>query len=123
MSEKNHKVMILDDDFMSLLLTEDVLLKADFSVVRMSAPHGCLAKLDYEKPDVLLVDITMKHLAVDDLLDSIQDSLEYNDLVIVLYSDMKAQALEKICHAKDINGYFCKSMEVQKLPDFLKQFL
>ena len=88
----------------------------------LASPHGCLAKLNYERPDVLLVDIQMPRLAADDLLDTVRASPDHQDLIIVLYSDMDAEELEQICHAKDINGYFCKSMELSLLPEFVEQF-
>ncbi len=114
--------MILDDNIISLMIAEELLATHGYEVIKMSAPHGCIAKLDYEMPDVLLVDIAMPRLAADDLLDTIRAATEHEDLIIVLYSDMEAERLEKICHAKDINGYFCKSMDITKLPEFIDRF-
>jgi CheY-like chemotaxis protein len=122
MSGEKRKVMILDDNIISLMIAEELLVAHGYEVVKMSAPHGCVAKLDYEMPDVLLVDIAMPRLAADDLLDTIRAAQEHEDLIIVLYSDMEAERLEKICHAKDINGYFCKSMDITKLPEFIDRF-
>jgi response regulator RpfG family c-di-GMP phosphodiesterase len=122
MAGEKRKVMILDDNIISLMIAEELLVAHGYDVVKMSAPHGCLAKLDYEMPDVLLIDIAMPRLASDDLLESIHSSQEHEDLIIVLYSDMEAEKLEQVCHDKDINGYFCKSMEISKLPEFIDQF-
>jgi len=119
---EKRKVMILDDNIISLMIAEELLVAHGYEVVKMSAPHGCVAKLDYEMPDVLLVDIAMPRLATDDLLDTIRTAPEHEDLIIVLYSDMEAGRLEKLCHAKDINGYFCKSMDIAKLPEFVDRF-
>ena len=119
---EKRKIMILDDNIISLMIAEELLVQHGYDVVKMSAPHGCIAKLDYEQPDVLLIDIAMPRLAADDLMASIQSSVEHEDLIIVLYSDMEAEELEKICHAKDINGYFCKSMDAAQLPGFIDQF-
>ncbi len=122
MPGEKRKVMVLDDNIISLMIAEELLVAHGYEVVKMSAPHGCIAKLDYEMPDVLLIDIGMPRLAADDLLDQIRNSRDHEDLVIVLYSDMAAEELEKLCHAKDVNGYFCKSMDVTRLPDFVDRF-
>jgi CheY-like chemotaxis protein len=122
MGGERRKVMILDDNIISLMIAEDLLVSHGYDVVKMSAPHGCMAKLDYEMPDVLLVDVAMPRLAADDLLDAIRGAPEHEELIIVLYSDMGAERLEKICHAKDVNGYFCKSMDITKLPEFVDRF-
>ncbi len=122
MSGEKRKIMILDDNIISLMVAEELLVSHGYEVVKMSAPHGCIAKLDYEMPDVLLIDIQMPRLAAEDLLETVQSSLEHEDLVVVLYSDMKAEELEAMCHERDINGYFCKSMDVSKLPEFVDKF-
>lgn len=122
MPGEKRKVMVLDDNIISLMIAEELLVAHGYEVVKMSAPHGCIAKLDYEMPDVLLIDIGMPRLAADDLLDQIRHSRDHEDLIIVLYSDMAAEELEKLCHAKDVNGYFCKSMDVTRLPDFVDRF-
>ncbi|MCA9542950.1 MAG: response regulator [Myxococcales bacterium] len=122
MPAEKRKVMILDDNIISLMIVEELLQGHGYDVVRMSAPHGVRAKLDYELPDVLLIDIAMPRLAADDLIDALQRSPEHEDLVIVLYSDMEPGELEKICHAKDIHGYFSKSMDARQLPEFVDQF-
>ncbi len=122
MSGEKRKVMILDDNIISLMIAEELLTKHGYDVVKMSAPHGCVAKLDYEMPDVLLIDIAMPRLASDDLLETIRNSQDHEDLIVVLYSDLEADELEKICHSKDANGYFCKSMDVQRLPEFIDRF-
>lgn len=122
MPGEKRKVMVLDDNIISLMIAEELLVSHGYDVVKMSAPHGCIAKLDYEMPDVLLIDINMPRLAADDLLDQIRSSQDHEDLVVVLYSDMAAEELEKLCHAKDVNGYFCKSMDVSRLPAFIDRF-
>ncbi len=122
MSGEKRKIMILDDNIISLMIIEDLLVSHGYDVVKMSAPYGCIAKLDYEMPDVLLIDIGMPRLAADDLLETLRDSAEHEDLIVVLYSDMEADELEKICHSRDANGYFCKSMDVTQLPEFIDRF-
>ena len=122
MSGEKRKVMIVDDNIINLMIAEELLVNHGYDVVKISAPHGCVAKLDYEQPDVLLIDITMPRLPADDVIEAIRNSPDHEDLIVVLYADMEAEALEKICHAKDINGYFCKSMDVTKLPEFIDRF-
>ncbi|MCB9547952.1 MAG: response regulator [Myxococcales bacterium] len=122
MSGEKRKVMIVDDNIINLMIAEELLVNHGYDVVKISAPHGCVAKLDYEQPDVLLIDITMPRLPADDVIEAIRNSPDHEDLIVVLYADMEAEALEKICHAKDINGYFCKSMDVTRLPEFIDRF-
>lgn len=122
MTGPKRKVMILDDNIISVLVVEDLLTKHGYQVVKMTAPTSCIAKINYEAPDVLLIDIKMPRLSPDDLIEALHRLPEHDDLIIVLYSDLPAAELERICHEKDINGYFCKSMELARLPEFIDCF-
>ncbi len=122
MAAEKRKIMIVDDDLNSLMVTDEILQSRGYDVVKMLAPHGCSAKIAYERPDILLLDVKMPRLAIDDLIDTLHCSPETEGIIVVLYSDMDAQELEQICVEKDLNGYFCKSMDLNQLPDFIDQF-
>ncbi|MEM1349082.1 MAG: response regulator [Myxococcota bacterium] len=118
----NRKVMLLDHNIIDVMEVEDYLKAGGYSVVVLSSPNGALSKIEYEHPEILLLDLTMPRLNVQDLLDTLRSSPEYEDLVIVLFSDMEAERLQEFCIENDINGYFCKSMDVSQIAEFLDNF-
>ncbi len=120
--EVSRKVMVLDENILDVMEAEKHLTEGGYDVVSLSSPNGALSKIDYERPEILLLDITMPRLNVADLLESLRASEEYEDLVIVLFSDMDAEQLQKLCIENDINGYFCKSMDVTQIAAFLDNF-
>ena len=69
-----------------------------------------------------MLDIEMPRLNASELLETLRSADEYEDLVIVLFSDMDAERLQKMCIENDINGYFCKSMDVKQIASFLDNF-
>ena len=121
MTEKR-KVVILDDNLVSLMTTEEILQRSGYEVVKMLAPNGCVAKLLYERPDIFLLDISMPHLSLGDLIEELHEAPELDQMVTVLYADIEAETLEQICREKDLNGYFNKTMDQELLPEFLDQF-
>lgn len=120
--ESSHKVMILDDQILDVMKAERHLEDGGYDVVKLSSPNGALSKIDFERPEILLLDITMERLNADDLLETLRKSPEYRDLVVVIYSDREAEELQQYCVENDINGYFCKSMDVSQIADFLDNF-
>lgn len=120
--EVSRKVMILDENILDVMEAEKYLKGAGYDVVALSSPAGALSKIDYEQPEILLLDIAMPRLNVADLLETLRSTAEYEDLVIVLFSDMDADQLQKLCIENDINGYFCKSMDVTQIGAFLDNF-
>ena len=120
--EVTRKVMVLDDNIMDVMKAEKHLTAGGYEVVTLTSPNGALSKIDYERPEILLLDFEMPRLNVADLLETLRTNDDFDDLVIVLYSDMDAEKLQKICIDNDINGYYCKSMDVTKIAGFLDQF-
>lgn len=120
--EPTRKVMILDDNILDVMEVEEHLGEGGYEVVTLSSPNGVLSKIDYEQPEILLLDLQMPRLNMDELLEELRGVSDYEDLVIVLYSDMEAEKLQQYCINNDINGYFCKSMDITQITDFLDNF-
>jgi len=118
----SRKVMILDDHILDVMQAESALRKGGYEVVKMSSPNGVMAKLDYERPEILLLDVTMERVNVRGILDAVRLSHDHEDLIVVLFSDLEAEELQEWCREHDIHGYYCKSMDISKVPEFLDNF-
>ncbi len=119
---ESRKVMILDDNILDVMEAEGQLRAGGYEVVVLSSPNGALSKLEYERPEILLLDLQMPRLNVQELLDTLRSTPEYEELVIVLFSDLDAERLQEFCIENDINGYFCKSMDVTQIASFIDRF-
>lgn len=120
--EPTRKVMILDDNLMDVMEVEEHLTAGGYTVTALSSPNGALSKIEYEQPEILLLDLEMERLNVTDLLHSLRSAPEYDDLVIVLFSERDAEFLQEFCIQHDINGYYCKSMDITQIAAFLDNF-
>lgn len=116
------KVLLIDSNIMDVLRAEKSLQSAGFAVARLTTPHGALAKMEYERPDALLLDITMPRLNVQELLDGVKSDPMMQDIVVVLFSDLDAGTLQAMCVDHDIHGYYSKSMDIDRVGAFLQQF-
>ena len=122
METDKRKIMLLDDNIISMMVTADVLKAHGYEVVQTTSPNGSIAKLDYELPDVLLVDVDMPRLAFDDILRSIQQTDEHGELVVILFSSRSPKELNELCETKDLHGYFSKKMDVTRLAEYVDYF-
>lgn len=116
------KVLILDDNILHVMRAARSLEANGYSVVRMSSPNGALAKIEFERPEVLLLELKMSRLHVDGLLDKLRQNPDLEDLIVVLFSDLEADVLQQYCIDHDIHGYYCKSMDIDAVGDFLDNF-
>ncbi len=116
------KVLLIDSNIMDVLRAERSLSAAGFLVARLTTPNGTLAKIEYERPDALLLDITMARLNVQELLDGVKSDPSLEDVVVVLFSDLDAGTLQSMCVDHDLHGYYSKSMDIDRVGEFLQQF-
>ena len=122
MSEDKRKVMLIDDNIISLMVTAEVLSTHGYTVTKTATAQGCIAKVEYEQPDVVLIDPSMPRLAIDTLLETIREGDMEKNVSVVLFSDQPAKELVATTQAKKMNGYFSKSIEVTRLPEYMENF-
>ena len=122
MVDFDKKVLIIDENILDVMEAEKSLRDHAYGVVKLASPSGCIAKIDYERPEVLLIDISMSRLNAQELFDSIRANPDHEDLIIVLFSDLDAETLQSICIEHDFHGYFCKSMGAHQIGAFLDNF-
>lgn len=120
--EPGRKVLILDDNIIDVMEVEEYLAKGGYEVVHLASPNGAMSKIEYETPEILLIDIKMGRLNVSDLLGTLCETTEFEEMVIVAFSDMEADELHQFCVDNELNGYFCKSMDVSQIAEFLNNF-
>ncbi len=116
------KVLIIDSNILDVLEAEERLLAAGFGCAKLASPNGALAKIEYERPDILLLDITMPRLNTQEILDGLRADPVLEEIVVVLFSDLDAPTLQAMCMDNDIHGYFSKSMDIRRIGEFIEQF-
>lgn len=115
-------VLIIDSNLLDVLKVEKHLVKGGFVVSKLTGANGVLARIEYERPEVVLLDITMPRLNVQDVLDALRSDPQLEDIVVVLFSDLDGPTLQAMCQENNIHGYFSKSMDVALIGQFLDQF-
>lgn len=119
MTSAAERVFIVDDNVISIMMVEEHLRERGFHVIKMSTASGLLAKLEYAKPDVLLIDPTLPKMDLEHTIKGIRASKELADLAVVLYCDLDPSEGYELAQRHQMDGYFCKSVALTKLPDFI----
>jgi len=104
------KIYVLDDDPNACVLAEKALKAEGFEVIWDTEARGAIQSIKNNKPDLVLLDITMPALPGDELASIINKdkSLKCKPR-IVFYSNKSAAELEELVKRTDADGYFCKS--------------
>ena len=121
------KILVVDDSDIALELAKLRLEEAGFEVETLNTPFGFSATLWAQKPDLVLLDVSMPALHGDRLLQiahrSQGGSTSKRRCPIVLYSDRPEEELSKLAKSCGADGYVQKSSNFKLVIDAIRRLL
>ena len=109
---KKSKVMIVDDCNMTLQVTRDILEKADFEVVTRAEGMGAITAVLTEKPDCVLMDVSMPASDGAEISESVKG---LSKIKIILYSAKEEEELKRLARECGADGYIKKGVGPSRL--------
>src|SRR5437867_2056699 len=103
------KVLVVDDNDLVLALTRARLESAGFDVIAKQGPLGTLPVILKEKPDVVLLDVSMPALRGDRLAELI--NRQVGKVPIILFSSMAAGTLAQMADRVGALGVIGKTTD------------
>src|SRR5687768_12730013 len=103
------KVMIVDDDAVSLSVAVAILEDGGYDVQPRDSALGTVIAVKRDKPDVVLLDVTMPGLNGDSLTRLILDAKSEYQPIVILLSSKSAAELERLATSCNAAGYVEKS--------------
>lgn len=109
------RILIIDDDEVSIKITRLRLLSAGFEVTSHHGPFGSLNAIRKGEYDLILLDIRMPGLDGPGLMRLIRTTPGLERTKILLHSSMDADALEELVKTHRAHGYVSKSCSADAL--------
>lgn len=109
------KIMIVDDSEMILEIVRLVLEDAGYEVVTRDTPFGTAAAVSVEKPDLLLLDVSMPALTGDKIVEVVRNNEKLKHTKVCLFSDRSELELNRIVSECGADGYIQKTDDENKL--------
>ena len=122
MTKRRVKVLVVDDSEIIRHFVRLVLEDAGYEVIGLDSPTGFSRTMMLEKPDLVLMDVSMPALSGDRLVDIAQRS-GLPLCPIVLYSDRSEAELGRLVAECGTAGYIRKSQDPVLLPLKVRRFL
>ncbi len=115
------KVLILDSHLMDVIKMEDSCRERGFEVARLTGSYGVMSKIDFESPDVLLIDPQMPGVDVFALVSALRGVPKFDDLVIIAVSSDSGDSVRDLCVTVDFNAYYLKEEPLEGIGEFIVQ--
>jgi DNA-binding NtrC family response regulator len=122
MSRRRAKILIVDDSQIMREFVQTILADEGYEVIGLDSPTGFSRTLVQEKPDLVLMDVSMPALSGDKLVEiALRSGLHH--CPIVLYSDRTDAELAALADECGAAGYIRKSQDPSLLGLKIRRFL
>ena len=113
--ESPAKVMVVDDDEALLQTLGWILKEKGYAVVPVSNAVELMAKLEHERPDLLLLDIMMPGADGLELLEQIKTDEQWRDIPVLMLSSMPPEEATVKAFTLGASDYIAKPFRVREL--------
>lgn len=114
-SMRTPKIMLIDDSELVLDVVGATLRDAGYDVVTRSVPIGAGAHIVRERPDVVLLDVSMPLMSGAEISGAVRKSSLARGICILLHSDRAAPELAELVERCGANGYIRKGSDPARL--------
>ncbi len=114
------KVMIVDDDTVTVSLLETLLELDGFTVLIARRGADVLPKMAEDKPDIMMIDYHLTDTEGVEVIKDVRAHADFKDIPIVMASgmDMSTEAM-----AAGANEFLIKPFEPSELPDLFNRLI
>jgi len=108
-------ILIVDGSHIVLTLAQDALEKAGYRVLTHQNPTGCLTRIILEKPDLVLIDVSMPALSGDTIVKLLGSAKPKSNAIVLLHSSLHEAELKERTQSSGADGYVRKSSNQEAL--------
>ena len=112
---KKPKIVMIDDSEQVLEVTALILQEQGIDVIAVDNPFDAFATILREKPDLVLLDVTMPDLTGDRIVELTRQNPALCDTRVVLFSGMDEADLKLLVERCDADGFLRKNLKPEEL--------
>ena len=115
------KVLVVDDEPDVLDFTRLVLRKAGIMVITARDAQECLSKLEFEKTDLILLDVIMPGMNGYELCKKLKENPKTKDIPVALHTVLDRPQDREQAREVGADGFLSKPMTAEDIISFVKK--
>ena len=109
------KILIIDDSEIVLRVAGAALTEAGYDVATLNMAIGSGAAILRERPDLVLLDLTMPALSGEDVVRHVRNHSSLKSTRIALFSDQPVNRIREIATRSGADGWIVKTGDAARL--------
>lgn len=115
-------ILVVDDEKLNLFIARDYInsIMEKCNIILCSSPNAVMGFLETEEIDIVLLDIVMPGMSGIDVLESIRDRKEYNNIQVIMLTSLGDKESFKKCFEMGADDYILKPIDLTEFSARLK---
>lgn len=121
--EKRKKILLIDDSSVNNLLLQNILEDEGFEVQTAFSGREGLEKIDFDKPDLVVLDIMMPRMDGFEVLKKIISNPETKKIPVIMLTAKKDSKDEELAREIGAVDYMTKPVDIKNTLQRIRKFL
>ena len=123
MSTDSPKILVVDDEPVSLMLLDTILSRSNFSVSTAASGHDALNLLATEPIDLMILDLLMPDMDGMTLLQQLRENPKFENLPIIVFTAVSQNRVREEAFQKGATTFLTKPVSSRELTRVVNKFL
>jgi two-component system cell cycle response regulator DivK len=119
----NKKILLVEDDFMNMRLTQHILEEEGYTVLKAATAQEALEQIESSLPDLVLMDMQLPDIDGTTLVRILRENAATRDTTILALTACAMKGDRERILQIGCNGYISKPIDVQDFIDTVRRFV
>ena len=117
------KILVVDDEPVSLMLLDTILSRSNFSVSTAASGQDALNQLNKEPFDLMILDLLMPDMDGLTLLEHLREEPKFENLPIIVFTAVSQHRVRQEAFQKGATTFLTKPVSSRELTRVVNKFL
>ena len=117
------RILVVDDEPISLMLLDKILRRSDFSVATANTAQEAIRQLNLEPFDLMILDLLMPDMDGLTLLEQLRENERFYNLPIIIFTAISQDRILQEAYQKGATTFLTKPVSSRELTRVVNQYL
>lgn len=123
MTSQNPKILVVDDEPVSLMLLDTILRRSNFAVSTALSGHDALNLLSQEPFDLMILDLLMPDMDGLTVLETLREDPHFEDFPVIVFTAVSQNRVRQEALSKGATTFLTKPVSSHELTRVVNKYI